>query len=120
MKRKLVPVLFFLFMNFIANGQLYKLSGWIVNDKKEPLSLASVEIRELKKGSVSRDDGAFEFYVERGKYDIVVSLVGYKSKIVTVYINNQDLSEIITLDDAESANLAEVVIKAKARDRRKN
>ncbi|HEY6063131.1 MAG TPA: DUF5686 and carboxypeptidase regulatory-like domain-containing protein, partial [Chitinophagaceae bacterium] len=117
MKMKLVLVLLFFLQAFFANGQLYKLSGWIVNDKKEPLSLASVEIKELRKGSVSKDDGSYEFYLERGKYDIVVSLVGYKSKVVTVYINNEDLSETITLEDAESGNLSEVLIKVKARDR---
>jgi hypothetical protein len=117
MKTKLVLILLFLLQTFIANGQLYKLSGWIVNDKKEPLSLASVEIKELRKGSVSKDDGSYEFYMERGKYDLVVSLVGYKSKVITVYINNEDLSETITLEDAESGTLSEVVIKVKSRDR---
>ena len=104
-------------MGFFANGQLYKLSGWIVTDKKEPLALASVEIKELKKGSVSKDDGSYEFDLERGKYDIVVSLVGYKIKVVTVYINNEDVSETITLDETESGNLSEVILKVKARDR---
>ena len=117
MKRKIFPILFFLLMSFLANGQLYKLSGWIINDKKEPLSFASVEIKELKKGSISGDDGSYQFYLERGKYDIVVSLVGYKPKVVTVYINNEDLSEIIALDDAESNDLSEVLIKVKSRDR---
>lgn len=117
MKLRLVSILMFLLMAFFANGQLYKLSGWIVNDKKEPLSLASVEIKELRKGSVSKDDGSYEFYLERGKYDIVVSLVGYRSKVVTVYITNEALSETISLEDAESGNLSEVLIKVKARDR---
>jgi hypothetical protein len=117
MKMKLVLILIFIAQTFISNGQLYKLSGWIINDKKEPLSLASVEIKELRKGSVSRDDGSYEFYLERGKYNIVVSLVGYKAKVFTAYINNEDVSETITLEDAESGNLSEVVIKVKSRDR---
>ena len=117
MKMKFVLIMLLLLQAFIANSQLYKLSGRILNDKKEPLSLASVEIKELRKGSVSKDDGSYEFYLERGKYDIVVSLVGYKSKVVTVYINNEDFSETITLEDAESSNLSEVVLKVKSRDR---
>ena len=32
--------------------------------------------------------------------NIVVSLVGYETKVVTVYITNKDVSEIIILDDA--------------------
>lgn len=116
-KQKFTLLLLFLLMNFFANSQLFKLSGWIINDKKEPLSFASVEIKELKKGSISADDGSYQFFLERGKYDVVVSLVGYQPKVVTVYINNEDVSEIITLEDAESSELSDVLIKVKARDR---
>lgn len=107
------------FLLFIVPGyaQLYKLSGTIVNERKEPLALASVEIKELKKGSVSKDDGSFQFFLERGKYDIVVSMVGYKTKVTTVYINNEDVIENIILEDVESSNLSEVVIRVKAKDR---
>ncbi len=98
-------------------AQLYKLSGTIVNDRKEPLPLASVEIKELRKGSVSKDDGTYQFFLERGKYDIVVSMVGYKSRLTTVYINNEDVLENIILEDVESSNLSEVIIRVKAKDR---
>lgn len=117
MKLKYSSLIVCLLLTLFANGQLYKLSGWIVNEKKEPLPLASVEIKELQKGSVSKDDGSFEFFVERGKYSVVVSMVGYKSKVTTVYINNEDMSETITLEDDASQNLAEVVLKVKSRDR---
>ncbi len=117
MRLKYCSLLLFLFLAQLAHGQLYKLSGHIVNDKKEPLPLASVEVKELKKGSVSKDDGSYEFFVERGKYDIVVSMVGYKNKVVTVYINNEDVIENISLEDDESSNLSEVVLKVKTRDR---
>jgi hypothetical protein len=100
-----------------ANGQLYKISGVIMDDRKDPLPLASVEIKELKKGSVSKDNGTYEFFLERGKYDIVVSLVGFKTKIVTIYINDADVTENITLEPAESTDLSEVIIRVKARDR---
>lgn len=117
MRSKYFLVFFLLLLTHFAHGQLYKLSGIITNDKKEPLPLASVEIKELKKGSVSKDDGSFEFFVERGKYDVVVSMVGYKNKIVTVYVNNEDVVENIQMEDVESSNLSEIVLKVKARDR---
>lgn len=117
MRLKYFLVFSLLLLAHFSYGQLYKLSGIITNDKKEPLPLASVEIKELKKGSVSKDDGSFEFFVERGKYDIVISMVGYKNKIVTVYVNNEDIQENIELEDVESSNLSEIVLKVKARDR---
>jgi hypothetical protein len=66
---------------------------------------------------VSKDDGSYEFYLERGKYDLLVSMIGYKTRVVTFYINNGDITENVTLEPDESASLSEVVIKAKLKDR---
>ncbi|MEO7924390.1 MAG: DUF5686 and carboxypeptidase regulatory-like domain-containing protein [Chitinophagaceae bacterium] len=107
----------FLLPALFSYSQLYKISGVIQDGRKEPLPLASVEIKELKKGSVSKDDGSYEFFLERGKYDVVVSMVGFKTKVVTVYINDADIAENIVLETDESGNLSEVIIKVKARDR---
>ncbi|MFN8289975.1 MAG: DUF5686 and carboxypeptidase regulatory-like domain-containing protein [Chitinophagaceae bacterium] len=117
MKRKLWPLLFFTFAALLSQGQLYKVSGIILDNKKERLPLASVEIKEPKKGTVSKDDGSFEFYLERGKYDLVISMIGYQTKVVTFYINNADVIENVTLEPDESSSMQEVVIKAKLRDR---
>jgi len=110
-------LLFFLLCSLFSQAQLYKISGVILDDKKERLPLATVEIKELKKGTVSRDDGTYEFFLERGKYDLVVSMIGYRSKLLTFNITNEDIVENIELEPDESANLAEVVIKTKLRDR---
>jgi len=117
MKLKHSSLILLLLLTFFAHGQLYKLSGLIVNDQKVPLALASVEIKELNRGLTSKDDGSFEFFVERGKYDLVVTMVGYQTKIVTVYVNNEDVTETISLDEDTSTNLSEVVLKVKLRDR---
>ena len=107
----------FLLLSLISQGQLYKISGIILDNKRERLPLASVEIKELKKGTVSKDDGSFEFYLERGRYDLVVSMVGFKPKVVSFFINNSDITENVELEPDESSNMQEVVIKAKLRDR---
>ncbi|MBL0334933.1 MAG: carboxypeptidase-like regulatory domain-containing protein [Chitinophagaceae bacterium] len=98
-------------------AQLYRVSGVIMDPRKEPLQLASIEVKETHKGAVSRDDGSYEFYLERGKYDLVISMVGFKTKVVTIYINNEDIKEDISMEAAESSNLGEVIVKAKIRDR---
>lgn len=106
-----------LVLTLFSQAQLYKVSGIILDNKKERLPLASVEIKELKKGTVSKDDGSFEFYLERGKYDLVVSMIGFKTKVVTFHITNTDITENVELESDESAQMQEVVIKAKLRDR---
>ncbi len=110
-------LLLFLLAALLSNGQLFKVSGIVMDNKKEPLPLASVEIKELRKGSVTRDNGSYEFYLERGKYDLVVSMVGFKTRVITFYINNEDITEHVVLEMDESASLSEVVLKVKTRDR---
>ncbi len=105
-------------LSLLSGAQLYKISGYILDNKRDRLALASVEVKELKKGTVSRDDGYYEFFLERGKYDLVVSMIGYKTKIVTFHITNEDISEIVELEmDEATTSMQEVVIKAKLRDR---
>lgn len=116
-KQRLIFLSVFLFLALISEAQLYKISGYILDNKKERLPLASVEIKELKKGTVSRDDGYYEFFLERGKHDLVISMIGYKAKVVPFHITNEDLFLLVELEADESASMQEVVIKARLRDR---
>ena len=110
-------LLLFLLTALFSHGQLYKVSGSLLDNRKEPLPLASVEIKELRKGTVTKDDGSFQFFLERGKYDIVVSMIGYKTRVVTIFVNNKDITEVLELETDEASNLSEVILKVKSRDR---
>lgn len=101
----------------LTQAQLYKVSGIVMDNKKEPLQLASVEVKELRKGTITKDDGSYSFYLERGKYDLVVSMVGFKTRVVTFYINNEDITENVMMEIDETASLGEVILKVKTRDR---
>ena len=110
-------LLLFLLTSLFSYGQLYKVSGVILDNRAVPLPLASVEVKELRKGAVTKDDGSYQFFLERGKYDIVVSMIGYKTQIKTIYINNEDITETIALETDEGSDLSEVILKVKTRDR---
>ncbi|HWC53674.1 MAG TPA: DUF5686 and carboxypeptidase regulatory-like domain-containing protein [Chitinophagaceae bacterium] len=97
-------------------AQYYKVSGVVMNTNKEPLPLASVGIRELHTGIITKDDGSFEFSLERGKYEFVVTMVGYKTRVVSIQVNNADVVQDIIME-IDSSNLSEVVIRVKAKDR---
>ncbi len=99
-----------------AHAQYFKVSGVVMNANKEPLPLASVGIRELHTGIITKDDGSFVFSLERGKYEFVVTMVGYKTKLVSVQVNNEDVAQDIIME-IDSTDLSEVVIKVKAKDR---
>jgi hypothetical protein len=116
-KPQLFLLILFLLPAIFSFGQLYKISGTILDNRKVPLPLASVEIKELRRGAISKDDGSFRFFVERGKYDLVVSMIGYKTRVLTVYVNDKDIEENLELETDDESHLEEVVLKVKMRDR---
>ena len=97
-------------------GQIYKISGIVMDVKREPLALASVEVKDAKLGQVTKEDGSFNFELERGQYDLIVSMVGFKTRVVNLSVN-QDLAQDIMLEINDSASLEEFVVKVKYKDR---
>ena len=97
-------------------AQFYKVSGKITTNNMEPLAFASIQVKELQSAILSRDDGSYELQLEGGKYDLVVSMVGYKSRVITIVVSGPAVQNII-LDPAGSKELSEVVVKAKSKDR---
>lgn len=79
----------------------------------EPLAFASVEVRELKSGAITKEDGTYHIYLDEGKYDLIISMVGYKSFLTTVIIGKNDVEKNIILENDNSRNLNEVVVKGK-------
>ncbi len=113
------PIFLFLMLLILAahvQAQYYKVSGVVMNVSKEPLPLASVGIRELHTGIITKDDGSFEFSLERGKYEFVITMVGYQTKVVSIQVNNADVVQDVIME-IDSSDLSEVVIRVKAKDR---
>lgn len=98
-------------------GQLYKVAGVIRMENKEPLPLASIEVKETHTGKITKDDGSYEFSLERGKYNLIVSMVGFKPKLVPITVTNEDIIQDIIMENDSISAMNEVVIKIKARDR---
>ena len=108
----LFPILFspFLF------AQSYKVSGKITNNKLEPLALVSIQVKELLAGTITKEDGTYELKLEEGNYDIIISMLGFKTQIISLVVNRDYVQNII-LETDEMKNLAEVVIRGKGKDR---
>ncbi len=91
----------------------YKISGRVVNSSdKKPVSNASVFLSNSAVGAKSGDDGTFKLNnAKPGKYDMVVSFVGFETYRQTITVNDKD----IALPDIEikpqAILLSEVKIK---------
>ncbi|MBS1654933.1 MAG: carboxypeptidase-like regulatory domain-containing protein, partial [Bacteroidetes bacterium] len=113
--RYCITLSFLLLFFGIAYSQQYKVYGKIVNRNLEPLAFASVEVKEFKQGAVTKEDGTYELRLEEGKYDLVVSMIGYKSQLVTVIVTKNTEKNFL-LDPDNAAELGEVTVKGKIKD----
>lgn len=98
-----------------VTAQSHKVFGKIINTKLEPLAFVSVEVKEIKSGTITHEDGRYSLELDEGKYDLVISIIGYQPQVVTVIIGKYDVEKNIILENENSKGLAEVVIKGKDR-----
>ena len=112
-------LLFLLSFGFSATAfcQSYKLLGKITNGKQEPLAFVSIQVKEIKSGTVTKEDGSYSLELDEGKYDLVITLVGYKPQVITVIMRKANYEQNIIMEAADATNLSEVVVKGKNRDR---
>jgi hypothetical protein len=100
-----------------ATAQSVKVYGKITNARMEPLAFVSLQVKEYKQGIVTKEDGTYELELEEGKYELVVSMVGYKTQIVTIIIGKINYQKDIIMEAGDVTNLSEVTVKGKFKDR---
>ena len=110
-------ILPFLLCVFAAQAQVVRVYGKITNNKFEALPNASVHLKISSVGTLSKDDGSYELFISKGTYEIVVSMLGYKDRILPMVVSEETLQNVILEDDEEKSTLSEVVIKVKLKDR---
>lgn len=116
-KYAILLLVFTLLFAVFSHAQVVKVYGKITNNKMEPLPNASVHLKTSSVGTLSKEDGSYELFVPKGNYEIIVSMVGYKSTVLPVVVNDELLQNVILEDDEEKSRLSEVVIKVKLKDR---
>lgn len=106
---------FFLFIGLFAisiglHAQVpYAISGAIVNKENgEPLPYASVRLKNYPIGTVSNDDGAFDFYVPKSKRNdtLSISFIGFNSYEVPL----SAVGEFLNIELSPSVNVLDEVL----------
>lgn len=116
MRRNLL-LLLLLFSGFSANAQSVKVYGRVTNAKLEPLAFASVQVKEYKQGIVTKEDGSYELQLDEGKYDLVISMIGYKVQVIAIIVREANIRQDILMEAADATTLSEVTVKGKFRDK---
>lgn len=113
--RTFLTILSLLFCSTAFN-QSFQLSGRITNDRLEPIAFASIEVKDSKIGTTSKEDGSYKLVLEEGKYDLVVSMVGYKPQLISLVVNKNTVQNFLLENDI-AKNLQEVQVQGRSRDR---
>ena len=66
------------------------ISGKIYDENKEPLTKATVVIKNTNQGTSSDFEGNYLFQVREGTYEIEVRYIGYKTQIKSLSVRNQN------------------------------
>jgi len=106
-----------LLLGFSATAQSVKVYGKVTNAKMEPLAFASVQVKEYKQGSITKEDGSYELELDEGKYDLVVSMVGYKVQVITIIIRKTNYQQDVIMEAGDATNLSEVTVKGRFKDK---
>lgn len=131
--KKILPVLLSSFFQWtilllllsLPLNLLAQLSGKVTDENGEPLSFASVYVRNSTNGTVANAEGEYRLTIARGTHEIVFQYIGYKQKIEKVTIGdkpvrlnaqmepaNLEISEvIITTEDPAYRIMREVIAK---------
>jgi hypothetical protein len=114
--KKLFCSILFIVIAFMAGAQAFRVHGRITTTKMEPLAFVSIQTKQNTLGTSAKEDGTYELVLEQGQYDIVVSMVGYKTQIINLVVDKNYLQNFI-LEEDDTKGMEEVVIKVKAKDR---
>ena len=97
---KKITIFLFLFASILVNAQSFILSGKVVDENKEPLTGATVQVKDLKKGTYTDFEGKFQLNLLKGKYKIEVSFLGFKNQTKEIIFNgNQNISFELMSDE---------------------
>lgn len=108
-----VVFLFFAFVSFPLLGQ--GIRGKVLSVDNEPLPFASVYIRNIGDGVPTNEEGAFEYALPSGIYDVIFQFLGYKSVIETIIIEDTWVDYTVKLEP-QTYTLETVEVKAGQED----
>ncbi len=93
---KYLLIIFFLGITLSINAQKLLRGKLIASDSKKPIAGASVFLSNTSIGTVSSDDGSFIINsFPEGRYDLVVSILGYETK--TIPLNSSTIPSFLEI-----------------------
>lgn len=115
--RPYLLLILFLVVGKISFSQSAKLQGRVTNNKSEPVAFTSIKVKDSNYGAITKENGTYEIFLEEGKYDLVITMVGYQPKFISIVIRKEDVRQDILLENDDGATLTTVTVRGKFRDK---
>lgn len=90
MRSFIVVFVLLLTSQFNCFGQI-TIKGQISNTKGEPLPFSSIQVVKTNKGTTADENGNFNLKLEKGKWTLVASFMGYKKVEKEIQINSSPI-----------------------------
>ncbi len=116
---KKITLLILMISSSFTFAQTGSISGLITDMTEQPLPGVNISLLNTIKGGVTDFDGNYSIWnVENGIYTIKVTFIGYKSKEVSVTVNNNKVVFNVKLQE-DLMSLDEIVITGSGNPRKK-
>lgn len=111
---------FILFFTLLLSFPLHNVAsqgirGRITDTSGQPVAFATVYIQELHQGTTANMDGEYILPVKPGVYDFRFQYMGYKTRVVTLQVN-EGYQEVDVVMEEQQYSLPEVVVTASGED----
>lgn len=87
---KKISIFLFLFASLLVNSQTVNISGKIYDENNQPLTKATVFIKNTNQGTSSDFEGNYLIQLKEGAYEIEVRYIGYTTQIKSLSVRNQN------------------------------
>ena len=102
----LLPLALLFFIQATAQGLI---SGTVTDaETKLPLEGASVFAQNTTSGTITKNDGSYKIFLNKGGYDLIVSYTGYLTKSIKVEASGNQVFDVSL--QKEDKSMSEVVI----------
>jgi hypothetical protein len=111
--KKIIILILFIGIGMEGKAQIQNISGTVLDANLQPLSYATVRVKNVAIGTTTDAKGFYSLALSADRYELVVSLIGYKTQEAIVILQNKDVTQNFIL---LHKSIKEVVIKNTKKD----
>lgn len=96
-------------------SQDFIIKGYVMDEENNPLPGVNVFVKEGDFGVTTDNEGRYQLELIRGYYDIVFSMVGYKTEEAPIFLEENEVIKNVYLKE-DLVTMEEVLVQNKRRD----